>query len=270
MVDAIFFLNYKQKRRFNMGNEKAGQELKREIGAFGGFNILTGIMVGSGIFYLGSYVLERSGMSQSLALIIWVIGGAITLLSGLCYAELGAMMPETGGTYIYLRRAYGKLIAFMSGATGYLLASCGSIAALALAAANIFGTFITITELQIKLIAVIIILLLSVINYFGVKQGSIVQNIFTIAKLIPIILIIVLGLAKGRQPIDFQVVPSGISFVSFVQMVSFAVLATFWAYEGWTNLNIIAGEMKHPKRNIPLAIISAIVVTTILYVLFNL
>lgn len=244
--------------------------LKREIGAFGGFNILTGIMVGSGIFYLGSYVLMRSGMSQGLALLVWVIGGIITLISGLCYAELGAMMPVTGGSYVYLKKAYGNLISFMSGSTNYVLASCGSVAALALAAANIFPMFLDISAFSVKLIAVFLIVALTVINYCGVKLGSLVQNFFTIAKLIPIVLILILGIFMGRENVDMSVtIENGMSFTQVIQMVAFAVIATFWAYEGWTNLNVVAGEIKNPKRNLPLAIISAIVLVMIIYVLFN-
>ena len=96
-------------------------EFKREVSLFSGVNVLAGIMVGSGIFYLGSYVLIRSGMSMGLALIVWVIAGLISLLSGLCYAELGTMMPKSGGAYIYLREAYGERIAFMNGFPGRLL-----------------------------------------------------------------------------------------------------------------------------------------------------
>jgi len=245
-------------------------QLRREIGAFGGFNILTGIMVGSGIFYLGSYVLMRSGMSQGLALLVWVLGGLITLISGLCYAELGAAMPETGGRYIYLRKAYGKIVAFMSGASGYVLGSCGSIAAIALAASGVCAQFLTLTTMQVKMIAVSIIIILTIINYCGVKLGSVVQNIFTIAKLTPIILILGLGIFGGTNNVDLSVIPaSSPSIGEIIQMTAYAVLATFWAYEGWTNLNVIAGEIKNPKKNLPLAITTSIIVVAIIYVLFN-
>ncbi len=253
-----------------MTNKNQQNQLKREIGAFGGFNILTGIMIGSGIFYLGSYVLLRTGMSQGLALLVWIIGGLITLLSGLCFAELGAMMPETGGTYIYLGKAYGKLVAFMSGSTGYILGSCGSIAAIALASANVISPILNLSPLQVKFFAIALILILSGINYYGVKLGSAIQNVFTISKLIPIVLIIGLGIFAGTNSVDLSISPANNpSAPELIQMIAFATLATFWAYEGWTNLNVIAGEIKNPKRNLPLAIISSIVVVAVLYVLFN-
>ncbi|MFV0499830.1 MAG: APC family permease [Bacilli bacterium] len=193
--------------------------------------------------------------------------GLITLISGLCYAELGTMMPVTGCSYIYLKKAYGKIIAFMSGSTGYVLASCGSVSALA--AAKIIPIFIDISAFGVKIIAVLLILVLTVVNYFGVKVGSIFQNFFTIAKLVPIILILLLGLLKDNQSVDLSIsMSSGMSLPSFIQMFAFAMFATFLAYEGWNNLNVVAGEMKNPHKNMPIAITSAIVVV-MLYVLFN-
>lgn len=83
-------------------------ELRRDVGLFGGISVLAGIMIGSGIFYIGAIVLQRSGMSLGLALLVWLIGGLVTLMSGICFAELGAMMPKAGGYYVYLREAYGE------------------------------------------------------------------------------------------------------------------------------------------------------------------
>ena len=96
-------------------------QMKREVGLFGSFSILAGIMIGSGIFYIGSYILVRSGMNIGLSLVIWILGGLITLMSGVCFAELGAMIPKAGGSYVYLREAYGKRIAFISGFSNFIL-----------------------------------------------------------------------------------------------------------------------------------------------------
>ena len=136
-------------------------EFKREVSLFSGVNVLAGIMVGSGIFYLGSYVLIRSGMSMGLALIVWVIAGLISLLSGLCYAELGTMMPKSGGAYIYLREAYGERVAFMNGFAGFFISSSGSIAGLAVAFPNALNAFFPMTEWQQKALGVSLIVLLS-------------------------------------------------------------------------------------------------------------
>ena len=90
-------------------------EMRRDVTLFGGISVLAGIMIGSGIFYIGAIVLQRAGMSPGLSLLVWLIGGLVTLLSGICFAELGAMIPKAGGYYVYLREAYGERIAFMCG-----------------------------------------------------------------------------------------------------------------------------------------------------------
>jgi len=245
-------------------------ELAREISLFGGVSILIGIMVGSGIFYLGSYVFIYAGNSQALALIAWIVGGIVTLISGLCYAELGAMMPKAGGSYVYLREAYGKAVAFMSGFSGFILGSSGSIAALALAFSTILNNFLPISEPIQKAIAVGLIVLLTAVNYFGVKFGSWVQNLFTVAKLVPILIILGFGLIVGTQSPDLSFSSLGsVSIPSMLSMIAMGVVATLWAYEGWTNLNTVSEELKNPKRNLPLALIIAISAVTVLYVTFN-
>lgn len=245
-------------------------ELSREISLFGGVSILVGIMVGSGIFYLGSYVFMFAGNSQGLALLAWVVGGIVTLISGLCYAELGAMMPRAGGSYVYLREAYGKSVAFMSGFSSFILGSSGSIAALALAFATILNNFVTINETTQKGIAILVIVLLTIANYYGVKFGSWIQNLFTVAKLVPILIILGLGLFLGNQSPDLSInVDASVDIMGLISMVAMGVVATLWAYEGWTNLNNVSEELKNPKRNLPLALVIAIFFVMILYVLFN-
>lgn len=158
--------------------------LRREVGLFGGISILAGIMIGSGIFYIGGIVLERSGGNLGLALLVWAVGGLITLLSGICFAELGAMMPKAGGYYVYLREAYGERVAFMCGITNFFLSSAGSISALALAFAAAISSMVPMGELAQKAIALGSILLLTLINIRGIRQGSMVQNIFMVLKLL--------------------------------------------------------------------------------------
>ena len=227
-------------------------------------------MVGSGIFYLGSYVFMYAGNSQGLALLAWVVGGIVTLISGLCYAELGAMMPRAGGSYVYLREAYGKSVAFMSGFSSFILGSSGSIAALALAFATILNNFVAINEATQKGIAILVIVLLTVANYYGVKFGSWIQNLFTVAKLVPILIILGLGLFLGNQSPDLSInVDASVDVMGLISMVAMGVVATLWAYEGWTNLNNVSEELKNPKRNLPLALVIAIFFVMILYVLFN-
>ena len=194
------------------------------------------------------------------------------MLSGICYAELGAMMPKTGGQYVYLREAFGERLAFMSGFSTFLLGSSGSIAALAVAFTMGLSNYFTFSDTQIKLIASGIIIILTIINIRGVKLGSLIQKVFLIGKTIPIVLIIGVGLFKGKQTPDLTVMAvagDGISITTIVSMTAYAIVATLWAYEGWSNLNTISEEIKEPRKNLPLAIVISISAVTILYTVFH-
>jgi APA family basic amino acid/polyamine antiporter len=243
--------------------------LKKEIGLFGGIAILAGIMIGSGIFVFASLVMVEVGYALGLSLLAWIIGGIITLFSGLTYAELGTMFPETGGYYVYLRQAYGKKVAFLSGLMNFVLISSGSIALLALVFAEIVSYMFPMSNLLIRLIAIFLIVLLSAVNYFGVKVGSAIQKVFLVIKILPIIAVIFIGLFMGTESVSLSFVPQGSpSFFAVLPMIGFGVVATLWAYEGWTNLNTVAGEMKDVKRDLPKALTFSIVGVMILYVLF--
>ncbi|HSH35370.1 APC family permease [Schnuerera sp.] len=244
---------------------------KKEISLFGGVSILGGIMVGSGIFYLGSYVLMRTGMSLGLALLSWILGGLVSLLGGICYAELGASDPRAGGMTVYLNKAYSPVVGFLNGFNSWLIGGPGSIAAIAIALPSALTAIIPMGEWTIKIIAIVLIIGLTIVNYFGVKFGSKLQNYSMIAKLIPIGIIMVLGLMFGKVSPDLSLTPKtvDVNFGSIISMVAFAVVASLWAYEGWTNLNTVAEELKEPRKNLPLAIIISIVSITALYTLFN-
>ena len=253
--------------------QNASQEVgfKKEIGVFGGVSIIGGIMIGSGIFYLGSYVLQRTNMSMGLALLCWIIGGLVTLLGGLCFAELGASDPKSGGMVVYMNRAYHPAVGYSFGFTSWLVSGSGSIAALAIALATALNNFIDLSSMQIKLIAIVLIIALTAYNCLGIKMGSMLQNVSMIAKMIPIAIILLAGLFMGKQHPDLSLIPEGTeaSFGSMVGMIAFATVATLWAYEGWTNLNPVAEEMKNPGRDLPRALIIGIAAITVLYTLFN-
>ena len=246
-------------------------EFRREIGIFGGVSIIGGIMIGSGIFYLGSYVLMRTGMSQGLALLAWLIGGIVSLLGGLCFAELGASIPRAGGITVYLSEAFHPIVGFLNGWTAILIGSPGSIAAIAIALPTALRSFTPISDTGIKIIAIALTLGLTLYNYFGIKVGSRLQNISMVLKLIPIAIILIAALFMGNVTPDLTLRPEGdpVSTGKVISMIAFAVIATLWAYEGWTNLNNVTEEMKNPRKNLPLALIIAIVGITLLYTLFN-
>jgi APA family basic amino acid/polyamine antiporter len=246
-------------------------QLKKDIGLLAGVSILTGIMIGSGIFFFGTVVFGLASNSLGLSLLAWLLGGLVTLVSALSYAELGTLFPNTGGYYVYLRKAYGKPIAFLSGWMNFFLSSSGSITTLAVLFSNIFVVYVLQLPFElVRWVSLAVIILFGAINYFGVKLGSLTQIIFTIAKLVPIVIIIGLGLFLGTQTVDLSLTSPtpdldlGILLSGF----TFAIARTLFAYEGWTNLNTVAGEMKNPKRDLPLALLISVGLVTVVYVLF--
>lgn len=256
-------------------SEKHQGGFKKAIGPFSGISIVAGMVIGSGIYYLGSYVLERTGMSMGWSLVAWLVGGLITIISGLCFAELGASKPVAGGQTVYLNDIYHPIFGFMNGFSCFLLVGSGGVAALAMAAVTAYRTVFDLSDGMIKVIAIIIILILMTINLLGVKEMTIYQNFSMVIRLIPIVLIIVVGLVVGDQSPDLSLSLAGTpaeggGAVKVISMVGFAVFASMWAYDGWYNLNTVAEEMKNPKKDLPFAIIVSLVGVTVIYCLFYL
>ena len=259
----------KNKRLETLTSEST--ELRREIGLFGGMSIIGGIMVGSGIFYLGAYVLQRCGMSLGLSLLCWTVAGLISVLGGLCYAELGSAMPRSGGMTLYLNEAYHPILGFLYGFSDWLIGGPGSIAAIAIALPTALRAFTEIGDAQIKAIAIALIVVLSVYNCFGIRLSAILQNISMVAKLIPILIILFAALFMGQVSPSLAIQPpSGpVSVFEILRMLAFAIVASLWAYEGWANINVVAEEIREPHKNLPRALLFGIGGITILYVLFN-
>jgi APA family basic amino acid/polyamine antiporter len=241
---------------------------QKTINVWSGISILAGIMIGSGIFFLGFQILDRSYQSLPLSILAWVVGGLITLFSGLSYAELGTLFTENGGYYVYLKEAYGKRMAFLSGFMNLILSSSGSIALLAILFGQIIANIFPGLSSFISLIAFLAILVLSLINFLGLKIGTLVQMIFMAAKLIPIVMIIIMGLLVGEQELVSTSLLDGKSFFQILVAFGFAVVGTLWAYEGWTNLNVLTGHMKNVKKDLPKALSIATIGVMAIYVLF--
>lgn len=263
--------NGKRKRLEELTTEKT--EFKREIGVFGGVSIIGGIMIGSGIFYLGSYVLQRTGMNSGLALICWIIAGVISLFGGLCYAELGTAMPKAGGRLVYLNEAFHPVVGFMAGFTDWLIGGPGSIAAVSIALMAVFQPFFGLSDFGVKAAAIVLIVAATLYNLVGVKIASIVQSLSMVAKLVPVAIILFAAIFVGRVSPDLSLGSASeyaaANDTNMFGMIAIAVVAALWAYEGWTNLNTVAEEIKNPKKNLPLALIIGIGGVTIIYTLFN-
>ncbi len=246
------------------GNQTA---LRRELTLFDAAAIIIGIMIGSGIFFIPTYVFGRAG-APGLALLVWVAAGVVSVLSGLCYAELGAALPKAGGSYVYLKQAFGPMWAFLNTWTSFLIGGPGSIAALAVAFATYTSFFLSLSALGVKLLAIGAVVFLTAINIIGVRQGALVQRIFTVAKVIPIIVIIVFGLIRGQVGEFTPLLPQA-GGGSLVGAFGMAMIAALWAFTGWANVNSVAEELKNPARDLPRAMMLGVGGVTLLYLLFN-
>ncbi|MGF6375387.1 APA family basic amino acid/polyamine antiporter [Clostridiales Family XIII bacterium PM5-7] len=241
--------------------------LRKELGLFHSVSIVGGIMIGSGIFYVSTYVLSRSGLSAGFAIIAWIVAGLMSLMAALCYAELGTSMPQAGGTYNYISKAYGPGIGFSMGITDFFISQSASISALAVGFATYFSILVPLHQWQVKAMAIAIIVVLSLVNMTGVKKGGNLQNLFMVAKLIPIGIIIVCGFVMGKMNNPMEIVPGeGISPISAFAL---AIVAALWAFDGWSSVYIVSEEMKNPKRDLPRAVIIGVLGVTGIYVLFN-
>lgn len=250
---------------------------KKAITLTGGISILTGIMVGSGIFFVGSLVLDTTNYSSGFALLAWIIGGLLTVSYALMYGELGSKYPKVGGYYAYLKKAYGPVVGFSAGFFNFVLASSGSVAVLALAFSEVSNNILlTVSEGAVSLsspvqigVAGLMIGLLTLMNVFGVKLNTFFLKIIMGVKFIPIVTLIILGFTVGSVPLELSFDMGGVGFFEGVSLLGFAVIFTFWAYEGWTNLNTVAEEMKNPRRDLPKALLITMVGVTLLYVLYQ-
>jgi len=262
----------------------------RELNLLDTTFLVIGAVIGSGIFMTTGFIAEYLP-SPGLILFVWLVGGFITLCGALTFAELGAMFPKSGGQYVYIREAYGSWAGFFYGWGFFWFIMCGGIAALAVAFAEFVGYFIPFLSTQSylfqiniwgfsyslsagQLVAASSILILSGVNYFGIRSGVVVQNIFTFLRLASVAGIIIFGLFLGRKSglMDFNQVfqgSSGLSLDAF-KLFGLALIAVFWTYDGWYAVNCTAEEIKRPERNIPIGLILGTLSVTLIYCLVNL
>lgn len=239
--------------------------LKKSLGLFDAMAIVIGMVIGSGIFFKPSIVFRNAG-SPILAIMAWIVGGIIALASALTVAEIASAIPKTGGLFIYLKVLYGEKWAFLFGWVQTLVYVPGSIAALAIVLATQVTAFIPLTSKEQKLVAIGFLLFLALLNVISTKLGSKIQGIITVAKLLPILVIILLGFTRGTSKGIVINNFSGATVTGF----GAAILGTLWAYDGWMSVTNMAGELKNPKRNLPKSIISGLLITIVIYVLINL
>jgi APA family basic amino acid/polyamine antiporter len=245
--------------------------------------VVVGTIIGSGIFLVPAEMMQAVG-SAKLVYLAWLVGGLLSFFGALTYAELGAMKPQAGGEYVYVRDAYGPLGGFLYAWTWFVIAKPASVATVATGLVRILGTFpifsffptnaITVPFAVTwgQLVAIAAALLISVLNYLGVKKAGEFQLVFTVLKVAIILGIVVVcfsgaGSAAGRGWSNFSTTFIGAKggIAGFMA----ALVAALWAYDGWNDLNMVAGEVNRPERNIPIALIAGVATVGVLYVLVN-
>ena len=240
----------------------------RRLGLFSGTMAVIGGIIGSGIFLNPAYVAQRV-RTPFLTLGVWVLGGAIALAGAFCFGELGNRSPRAGGGYVYLRDAYGGLPAFLYGWMILLVIGTGAIAAVAVTFARYLGSLLALPEGAIQPIAVAAIILLSTVNYVGVKPGAVTQNVFTLLKLVALAGLIGAGLFVGLREGAIAAAVAPAAPPHAVLAVGAALVPVLFAYGGWQQSNFIAEEMIDAERNLPRALVIGVTVVVAVYLLAN-
>lgn len=273
-------------------------EMRQELGLLDGTMLVAGSMIGSGIFIVSSDIVRNVG-SAGWLIFIWVLTGLITLIAALSYGELSAMFPNAGGQYVYLQKAYGRLVAFLYGWSSFMVIQTGTIAAVGVAfskfAAYLFPSFgennilldlnfVKITAAQV--VAISTIVFLSWLNTRGVKGGKTIQTTLTIVKILSLGGLVIFGLTLGFdvntwkanwtdawQSIHWDLATETaqpiLGAAIFAGIVS-AMVGSIFSSDAWNNVTFIAGEMKNPKRNVGLSLFLGVLIVTIIYISTNL
>jgi APA family basic amino acid/polyamine antiporter len=245
---------------------EAFEPLPRILSRLDAVAIVVGSIIGSGIFLKPVRVASDLN-SFGLEIVVWVVVGLVTLCGALSLAELAAMLPQAGGPYVYLRAAYGRLAAFLWGWTEFWIIRTGSVGALACASAIYLAKIVPLGHLEQAICAVAIIAVLTLTNAAGVKWGARVQNATTIIKVSFLLALILVPLLIGRAEVE-HLAPlwPQTSGASAWRALGLAMIAVFWPYDGWINIAPVAEEIKEPQRNVPFALVTGMVIVTLLYV----
>ena len=282
--------------------QRVNAGLKPMLGHFTTTMIVVGAVIGSGIFRkpgtMAAELVDHGVGMPELLLGVWVLAGLMTLFGALTNAEIASMIPETGGQYVYFERMYGPFAAYLYGWAVFIVIQTGSIASIAYIFAEYSAHYVVLPELAadiaaysfslpigefrpfdnfgVKLVAALLIIGLTVVNYLGVRFGGNVQNFFTMAKVAAIVTLIVLTfVAPEVGSVDNFVAGSRahapqLGFLALALGIAGALQGAFWAYDGWNNITYIAGEVRRPRTTIPRALITGMTIIIAVYVLLNL
>ncbi|MGZ4822249.1 MAG: amino acid permease, partial [Terriglobales bacterium] len=293
------------------------QELVKGLGLTSATTLVMGSMIGSGIFIVSADI-ARLVNSPVLLIAAWVVTGFMTVVGALCYGELAAMMPKAGGQYVFLRDSLGPLWGFLYGWTFFLVIQCGTIAAVGVAFGKFLGVFfpsvssthwilhfwkapalhvgpMVLGNMDVglntaNLAGILIIVLLSIVNVFGVRTGAMVQNVFTFAKVAALLGLVLLGLFVGgnaaasaanfgpefwrhfswsaRFPVEVGV-GGPIAMVSVLTILAVAQVGSLFSADAWNNVTFTAAEVRNPSRNLPLSLAMGTGIVILLYIAAN-
>jgi APA family basic amino acid/polyamine antiporter len=239
-------------------------QLPRKLGLLDTTFIVIGIVIGSGIFLLPNLI-ARDLPSAFAILAVWVVAGVLSYFGALAYAELGAMMPATGGQYVYLREAFGPGAGFLCGWVFTLAVMPGGIAFLAVSFSIYLDYFIHLTPVMRDMASIILVAVLSAANYIGIQEGAWIQRIFTSAKMAGLALVIGAAVLAPRATSAPTAALRPVSYTG----IGLAMTAVLMAYNGWSYVSFVAGEVRNPERNLPRALALGMTAVMALYLCAN-
>jgi len=254
-------------------------ELARDLRLSHAGAVVVGTIIGSGIFLVPREMMQAVGSAQ-LVYLAWLVGGVLSFFGALTYAELGAMKPQAGGEYVYVRDAYGPLPGFLYAWTWFLIAKPASIATITTGIVRILGTFSVFSFFSEpclsrpfnvtygQAVAIGAAILVSWLNYIGVRRAGEFQFLFTLLKVAIILGIVAVGFSY-REGSWSNFATEFVGAKGGVAGFFAALVAALWAYDGWNDLNMVAGEIRNPQRNVPLALIWGVATVGLLYILVN-
>jgi APA family basic amino acid/polyamine antiporter len=254
-------------------------ELARDLDVSHAGAVVVGTIIGSGIFLVPAEMMQAVG-SAKLVYLAWLVGGLLSFFGALTYAELGAIKPQAGGEYIYVRDGYGPLAGFLYAWTTFLISKPASIATITTGLVRILGTFpvfaffansIITRPFAIsygQLVAIAATVLISLLNYVGVKKAGEFQLVFTLLKVAIIAGVVAVGFSYSAGSWSHFAGHYAAAKGGFVGFMA-ALVAALWAYDGWNDLNMVAGEIRQPERNLPIALIVGVATVGALYMLVN-
>jgi APA family basic amino acid/polyamine antiporter len=245
-------------------------ELPRKLGRLDGALLLVGAVIGSGIFVVPSLIARRVP-EPGLVVAIWIFSGLLVLAGALALAELGAMLPHSGGLYVYMREAYGPFFAFIYGWTVMLVVIPGSVAALTTAFLLYLGHFVPLGALTAKAIGIAVLLFLGYVNARGVRWGANVQNTFTFLKTASLVGLVAVALVtlRGSRENFLPLFPASVD-LDVMGAIGVAMISTLFAYDGWHFVGFVAGEIREPSKNVPSSILIGVFTVIVVYVGANL